>query len=122
MEKVTEKKTKKLAIRLVQKAGEAGLVEWVDGADWKRAYIPLDEVAVKVDETVLDAGIPYGLEWNKIKPKQLDPLDLQNQLRKAGIWTAEDLAHNPQAASLALLEFAGANLTAIIEFSYKKEA
>lgn len=75
-----------------QKDGST-LVEFATGDDIGRCYVPADKIEDdKVDKTVLEAGIPYGIPWEDVLPdlpKQQAQL-LGRELRKHGVWTEED--------------------------------
>ncbi len=91
--------------RLIHHEGEASLVEWVTGRGvCHRAIIPSEEVdiitlgltGVMVSEDVLAVGIPYGLPMEEFIEISVTPKMLANELRRAGIWTYQDLVMNPE--------------------------
>jgi len=71
----------------------------MDGDQYKRATIPAARLKGNdVDETVLEAAVPYGVDW----AKELDDLPgadvIANEFRRQGIWTLDDYRANRATA------------------------
>lgn len=85
-----EKQAVKVNVIEVQKA--AAVVEWKDKSGLKRAIVPAGEILDgKVNAEILEAGIEYGLPWERLISISVKPADYAEALRTAGIWTADDV-------------------------------
>ena len=90
MEDKKEKQTVKVNVIEIQKS--AAVVEWKTKAGLKRVVIPVAEIhSQSVAADVLEAGIEYGIPWEKVITITVKPSDYADALRTAGIWTAEDV-------------------------------
>jgi len=63
----------------------------MDGDQYKRATVPAARLkGNEVDAVVLEAAVPYGVDW----AKALDDLPgadiIANEFRRQGIWTLDD--------------------------------
>lgn len=87
-------------MRLIKKDKEAALVEYVENGEVKRKIIPRSAVDEngQIDRFELEAGIPYGIAWADYLQLDSTPKDIERELHKAGIWTADDLRTKQQAA------------------------
>jgi hypothetical protein len=47
-------------------------------------------------------GIPFGMDWSRLVIFRASPIDLDNELKRHGIWTYDDLfsRHNDVVAAL----------------------
>lgn len=90
-------------IRIIKTKGQSALVEYTKSGKLERCTVPLDDIK---DNTVSDyklrMGIPYGVEWSKVVTLAATPEKLQQNLRQAGIWTAEDALNNAQIVLSAI--------------------
>ncbi len=78
-------KPKPVPVMVVGTKGESALVEW----DLKRGYVPASSVkGGAVSPVTLKRAIPYGVPWDNLSE------GLAAVMRKAGIWTTDDLARN----------------------------
>ncbi len=84
---------KKVAVKIVGRVEGAALIQWPDGEDYKRAFVPPETLQEgQVDETVLEAAIPYGVPWEDfLDIKALTPKRIAREMRRIGIWTIDDL-------------------------------
>jgi hypothetical protein len=95
-EEKKERKPKQIAVKVVESKGKSALVQWRDGDDLRRAYVPADKVkGDQCDEDTLKAGIPYGVPWEQLITIKFDPVAIARLLRQRGIWTSRDLEMNP---------------------------
>jgi len=125
-EPIEEKKAKVklIMVKTIKAKGEGALVEWMEKSILRRATVPLYAVQdSQVEDTVLVAGIPYGLPWEDVKLAQPKGADIANALRAAGIWTKQDLFDNPNKAIGILQAIYGVDLSALINFAdtFRKE-
>jgi hypothetical protein len=87
----------RLPVKVIETKGKSALVEY----GFERRFVPSSSVGGNaVPSTVWEAGIPYGVPWEKVPP--LSPTELAAQLWKRGIWTSEDLRANQQQAVEAI--------------------
>ena len=102
-----EKQKPKIAVKsykvtIIKSSGgeKTALVEWVQDEQPHRGFIPSSKIGKDnlVEEPVLNASTQYGVPWEDIKITQVTSEDIANSLRKAGIWTAEDLRTHQQVA------------------------
>ncbi len=92
-------------VRTVRREGVAVLVEWYTGdkkdPQYHRGCVPPEEIQFDTaDKLVLDAAIPWGVPWDEVVPGVTPAVT--NELRRHGIWTADDLLANAGKISLAL--------------------
>lgn len=104
------KRRRLVAVRVMAAEGESALVEWQGKAGRFRAYVPAVEVqGDKCATEILEAGIPYGVSWERCIADLADltPKRVAAELRRAGIWTLDDLRVRRKQAKLALAGLAG---------------
>jgi hypothetical protein len=80
-------------VRVIGAKGESALVEWEAGGRLRRNFVPVDKIAEDAcDAVALEVGIPYGLPWEvALDLSGVTPEAVADKLRRAGIWTLEDL-------------------------------
>jgi hypothetical protein len=116
------KVVKRQAVRVVRENAGAALVEWEVSDDLRRAWVPV--LSIKdgtIDADVLVEGTPVGVDWAKFIKVQATPERLAKELRKAGIWTVEDLTHRAAYVKGVLLNTYMLDFAALVE-AVKKEA
>jgi len=109
-------------VKVVQKKGQAALVEWLDADGTHRATIPAKAIKgnlVAKDE--LDYGIPYGEPWEEMIEVSTTPEVIAAELRRCGIWTREDLEVRPNQALGAIQAAYGIGLTALLRAVRQRE-
>ena len=113
----TRKRVKYTAARLIRSSGKSVLVEWDDGK-LQRGFIPIsayDAEKGRVEENVLNASIPYGVDWSKAEILPIDPEVLDAELKARGIWTKDDLKSNPQLVNVIILRMAGLSRAKLVQ-------
>lgn len=113
-----------MQVKVLGKEGVSALVEWEENGDLQRVYIPV--TAIKSGNTVhkstLEAGIPYGLDWvEAIGEMRATPAEIARRLHAAGIWTAQDLFKNGNAALGAVQAAYGLDLAALMTAAQKHQ-
>ena len=85
-------------IKIIQQQGQSALVEWLEKETLQRTVIPLEVIndEQQVSQTNLKRGILYGLKWSEIVKLSATSERLEQQLRRVGIWTAEDALGNAE--------------------------
>lgn len=117
MEKPKPKRVKYISVRMIQSSGKSMLVEWIDDGILKRGYVPASEYdskKMKVPESVLQSAVPFGVDWSRADV-QIDMEKLDQELKKSGFWTVEDLKRNPQQVNTIIMRTAGLNRQALKE-------
>lgn len=100
-----------VSVTILEQKGKSALIAW----DNKRGYIPLKAIVDgAVDEAVLDAAIPYGIAWEElIDLSYITPQVVGDALRKANVWTADDLHTRGKYARQAMNRLMGDALAAL---------
>lgn len=81
-----------VSVRCIRHKGDAALVEWIDRGQYRRGFIPLSSIKDgTVKETTLKRAVPYGIPWEKCIKITATPEEIANELRRAGMWTLEDI-------------------------------
>lgn len=82
----------KIDVKVIKTVKQAALVEWFLDGHIYRGTIPVSEIHEnRVDESVLQMAIPYGLPWAELVEMNATPEDLEHELHRRGIWTFDDL-------------------------------
>ena len=109
-----------MKVTVLARKGRSVLVEWVDEFTGRqRSYVPYDSVTDKDGESFCDLaeqGIPYGVPWGLLA-QQLPPIDgqvLQTELRRQGIWTADDLKANLNGAISVFRDVSGLSVQQLL--------
>jgi hypothetical protein len=110
-------------VKIIQRQSHSALVEWRENNKLRRATIPtrtiFDDQVSKYD---LDLGIPYGLEWSELIKLSASPEQLEQELRRVGIWTAEDVLHNADKVRGAIQATYGVDLGKIMRVAKKERS
>jgi len=92
-----------MRVTVIRRKQQTVLVEWQDEGRW-RAYVPAE--AVTDDECPseeLQMGIPYGVPWAEVVGDLvITGKQIEDTLKRHGIWTLEDAKKNPMKAATAL--------------------
>lgn len=90
-------------VTIIKQDGLAAIVEYVENSMPKRAIVPASEVINNsVPDDVLEAAIPYGVEWAELVQIDVTPDAICRHLRNRGIWTFEDAQSHLRDVTLAL--------------------
>lgn len=78
-------------VQVLEEKGQSALVE----KKGRRVYVPKAKVKEgKIDDVILDAGIPHSLPFEKMVNVQIDNGALVKALHDMGVYTAEDFMRN----------------------------
>ena len=93
-----------MQVKQLARKGRSLLIEWEDEEGRQRSYVPLGSVYDKQGQTFCDCvavGIPYGVPWKEIAHlyPTIDGVAFQQELRRLGIWTLDDLDRTAEANS-----------------------
>jgi hypothetical protein len=123
---MAKEETKSTPVRLIREEGKAALVEWIDeDGRYQRAILPSKLVTDGVGggwlvaQTDLDAGMPYGVPWAELITIEVTPQIIEHELRKAGLWTFQDLQANPNVTLGALVAAYGVSLSSLLRLKEK---
>jgi len=98
-------------VKIIQRQGQAALVEWIDDGVTRRSTVPSAVIQKRrVPTAELKRGIPYGEPWEELIELKATPEILAAELRRRGIWTVEDLQANPEIARGAIMDAYGCEL------------
>jgi len=100
-EPAKEPEPQMIPVKQIREQGDVVLVEWLDEEQrYHRASVP--KKALSRGECDLNAGIPYGEAWERAHLPAVDPVQVANELRRHGIWTADDLLRGSTSVRAAL--------------------
>lgn len=86
-----------MKIKIISRRKQSALVEFIKNDRLQRATVPVgDIVEDQISDYKLKLAIPYGIEWSKYIRLEATPQDLEQNLRRVGIWTKEDALNNAQ--------------------------
>ena len=118
-DEIEEKKTyeKKVTVEAISIKDKTTLVQYLDGGTLRKVYIPTSKfVKGKVEESVLQKGVPYGLAWDKVELPEITGEEISAELHKHNIWTAEEYRRNPNGVRAAINHLYGKPLAILTEF------
>jgi hypothetical protein len=103
------------------------LVEWAESGRLYRSWVMPDMIERDNNRVVAvrnpRAGVPYGIDFSHIVQLRATPDDLDREMKRAGIWTLQDMRENPQKVIGALQSAYGVDFSVIMQAatSYEKE-
>lgn len=83
---------------VLRSKGAASLVEWQDDAGVHRNWLPVKVITHRGDETFVKdpaMGIPEGVDFADAIKGKVSPKEIDQALKRAGIWTWADVLANP---------------------------
>lgn len=98
-------------MKTIKTKGKVALVEH----EGQRRIVPIKE-ANNLEAFAM--GMPWGVPWEEVKLRA-NPDVLAAELRRRGIWTANDLRANPNVALAAIQSSYGVDLSALQRFATK---
>ena len=105
-----------MKIKVVAETGKSSIVEYYDGST-QRVVVPSSVIhGDTLDDADLAAGVPYGVPWQAVTTPEI-----ANELRRVGIWTAQDLDARPQLAITAIQRVIGQTLAVLRKAAQKYE-
>lgn len=114
----TSKTTKYVKARAIKTTAKSVLLEWTDDR-LRRGFVPTeayDHDKERASESALKAAIPYGVDWAKAAV-EVDSVALDQELKKRGIWTLEELNQNPNLVNTIIMRLAGVSRAALVKFA-----
>ncbi len=114
--KSSTKPAKLVEVQIVSKNSGALLVQYYDKVHGvQRVTVPPEVIKDgKAPLEELEAGIPYGINWDGVKIKAFSIEDVVRALHDEGIWTKEDLAQRRAVVYAAINRVAGTILSDLL--------
>lgn len=121
------KDAQRLEVRVITRQKDVALVEWMEGEEARRSWLPAKEVAQWADGTYHatepSRGIPYGDDFLTSTKLHATTGAISKELRRRGIWTADDALSNAPAVYGALQAVYGLDVAGVLSAAaaYKRE-
>ena len=92
-------------VKVIKERGQSALVEYIENRKTKRVTVATNDVVDnQVSKEAIELGVPYGVEWSNLVTLQANSGELEKNLRKVGIWTAEDALKDANKVLNALMK------------------
>ena len=105
-----------MKVNLLSENDKTSLVEYVEDGNIQRVYIPSNTITDgECMKETLDAGLCYGIPWEYALELNVTPELLANNLRNAGIWTADDV--KPNVIFTVLQQTYGVDVASVINIA-----
>jgi hypothetical protein len=106
-----------MKVNVIGRKNAAALIQYHDEANdmLHRVVVPhatLEGEYVSDDEIAL--AIPVGVAWEDVIRLQTTPTDIQRELRRRGVWTAQDAISRPNDVIAAVSAAYGLDVAAVI--------
>lgn len=113
-------------VTILREERNMSLVQWTDEYDVpQRNWVKVSMVENRSGKTGQVAkpeqGYPYGVDFSYALIPSVTSRDICRELRKRGLWTAEDLQKNPELIKGALQAAYGTDLSQIIAIAKQYE-
>lgn len=109
-----------ISVNVIWRKGEQALVEWYEAGNPRRAFVLSSSISDDGYCSDPASGIPYGADWESLIVLNVTPQTIALELRKRGIWTADDLRTRPGEAIGALQTAYGLDLAALLRAATKE--
>lgn len=87
-----------IEVKIISQRGQSALVEYFKDGKLCRVTVPAKEIIDgQINAYNLNMGIPYGLPWAQLIPMAATSKQLEQNLRRVGVWTKEDALSNAPA-------------------------
>ena len=109
-----------MKVRLIKQSGVASLTEYVSPSGGLcRVCIPTSSISAEGEVPLeeQERGIEWGLPWEELLTIRVTPEQIAAELRRHGIWTAEDLRRSPDRALAALQAAYGVTVQTLLAAS-----
>lgn len=101
------------------------LVEWIVEGAPNRAWVTPDMIDSDQGRTATvlspEEGIPYGVDFAELVSTDVTPRMIDVELKRAGIWTFDDVRQRPDRARLAVASAYGFNLAELLKAAQRYE-
>jgi hypothetical protein len=104
-----------MKVTVISRKNAAALIEYVIDDMPHRGIVPTATVnGDEVADDVIPLAIPYGVPWSEILTPRVTADDIQRELRRRGIWTANDAQNKPNEVIAAASAAYGLDVAAIL--------
>jgi hypothetical protein len=101
-------------VKVIKADSETATVEYVQKGRVVRKIIPSDKLkGKKVDESILELGVDYGIPWADILEMKATPQQMEDKLHAIGVWTSEDVIAHSREIMGAIQSVYGVELSTI---------
>ncbi len=84
-----------MKIKIISQRKQSALVEFTKNDKLQRVTVPASDIVDdQISDYKLKMAIPFGVEWSELITLQATSQDLEQNLRRVGIWTKEDALQN----------------------------
>ena len=116
------RKVRMVTVRGITRTAASALVEWAEGGDLRRAYVPREAVQDgKVSEEDLELGAQVGVPWEDFFNRSPTPLELARALRLRGIFTLDDMRRGLPQARTVFAEMQGTQVIDLLKAAEEVE-
>lgn len=110
--------TKKVPVKIIRTDNKTVLIEYLVAGKYNRSIVKTTDVkSGKVAESVIDRSIPYGVPWDEFEFSIPDVEAVANELRRNGIYTADDLRAKMNIAMMIMIKSFGATRADLSKFA-----
>lgn len=112
-------------VTVISRKNDMLLVQWEQMGSLRRSWVTPDMVVENrgAVATVRDpnAGVPYGMDWTRVGPFGVTPVDIDRELKRRGIWSIDDLRARPNEVIGALMSAYGMDLARLLQWAKEFE-
>lgn len=108
-----------MEVKIIARDGHSALIEWVDNGKLYRGILPIASIRGDsyVTETELKRAAPYGIAWEEVVILKATSEQLAQNLRKRGLWTAQDVYGQPEQAQSAIMATYGIDYHTLLKIA-----
>lgn len=109
-------------VTVIERQGDAVLVQWIEDGAVKRAWMPQDGVESDQAGTyaAADVGIPYGDTFD-VRDFTITQKQITDALHGAGLWTWAEIRANPQKVQGVIHKLSDELLRAVFSTAQVRE-
>lgn len=115
--KPAAKVEKPTSVQTLQTKNGLTLVEWQADGRMYRNWIKVEDVSHTSDGAQVvgpEKGVPYGFDFARLVKLSVTPQMIDTELKRVGIWTAEDLRTRTAEARVAIQSAYGVDLASLL--------
>lgn len=104
-------------VKVLHRSNGVALVEWTEGKDIYRGYVPVAQVENgQCEEMSLNMAPSYGMQFRYLFDVNADALKdaVERELHRNNIWTAQDFVGNYEKARRAACDAMGDMLASLL--------
>jgi len=112
-------------VTVIGRKNDLLLVQWEHMGSPHRSWVTPDMVVENRGAIAIvrnpKAGIPFGMDWTRVGPLGVTPVDIDRELKRRGIWKIEDLRARPNEVIGALMSAYGMDLARLLQWAKEFE-